>query len=170
MEISFSLMHGTNVRRLNGGSWMDTTEELNGTYFYRGHSNLTPGELVEIIFLEEFCTELGIDAVAGAAIISGQPWLGTRGKPKGATEGTSFVSKYARKILNDARVPFGIKVLTPVGVKMQRTNKLAAVIARWVPWIGWAALVMTLHRVSNRTQKKYNLIARPKDRIQWTSF
>lgn len=65
MEISFSLMHGTNVRRLNGGSWMDTTEELNGTYFYRGNSNLTPGELVEIIFLEEFCTELGIDAVAG---------------------------------------------------------------------------------------------------------
>lgn len=170
MEISFSLMHGTNVRRLNGVSWMDTTEELNGTYFYHGHSNLTPGELVEIIFLEEFCTELGIDAVAGAAIISGQPWLGTRGKPKGAIKGTSFVSKYSRIILKNAKTPFGIRVKTPVGVKMKTTTSLAAVIARYVPWLGWAALVMTLHRVSNRTQKKYNLIARPKDLIQWTSF
>lgn len=54
---------------------MDTTEEINGTYFYRGHSNVTPGELLEIIFLEEFCMELGIDAVSGAAILGGQPWL-----------------------------------------------------------------------------------------------
>ena len=55
MEISFSLTHGMSGRQRNWGIGMDTTEEINGTYFYRGHSNVTPGELLEIIFLEEFC-------------------------------------------------------------------------------------------------------------------
>lgn len=85
---------------------MDTIEEVNGTYFYRGHSNVTPGELLEIIFLEEFCIELGIDAVSGAAILGGQPWLGTRTKPGNAIEGTSVISKYARMILKDVKTPF----------------------------------------------------------------
>lgn len=47
---------------------MDTTEERNGTYFYRGHPNLSKIELLNVIFLEEFCKELGIDSVSGAAI------------------------------------------------------------------------------------------------------
>ncbi|HCR0471569.1 STM2901 family protein [Enterobacter hormaechei] len=149
---------------------MDTIEEVNGTYFYRGHSNVTPGELLEIIFLEEFCIELGIDAVSGAAILGGQPWLGTRTKPGNAIEGTSVISKYARMILKDVKTPFGIRVKTPVGVRMRTTTSLAAVIARYCPWLGWGALVTTLYRISTRTQEKYNLIARPKDRIQWTSF
>lgn len=149
---------------------MDTTEEQNGTYFYRGYSNLSKVDLLNIIFLEEFCRELGIDSVSGAAILSGQPWLGTKAKPKGATLGTSVISKYARIIMRDARVPFGIQIPTPVGVRMQKTNKLAAVIARSIPWLGWASLSMTLYRVSTHTQQKYTLIAKPNDRIQWTSF
>lgn len=149
---------------------MDTAEELNGTYFYRGHPNLSKIELLNVIFLEEFCKELGIDTVSGAAILSGQPWLGTRGKPKGATLGTSVVSKYARILMRDARMPFGVSIPTPVGVRMQKSNKLAAIIARWVPWLGWTSLSMSLYRVSIRTQEKYNLIAKPKDRIKWTSF
>ena len=148
---------------------MDTSEEVNGTYFYRGHPNLSVGELLNVIFLEEFCKELGIDSISAAAILSGQPWLGTRGKPKGAQLGTSVVSKYARIIMRDARMPYGIKVPTPVGVRMQKSNKLAAIIARWIPWLGWASLAMSLYRVSTRTQEKYNLIAKPKDRIQWTA-
>lgn len=39
---------------------MDTTEERNGTYFYRGHPNLSKIELLNVIFLEEFCKELGL--------------------------------------------------------------------------------------------------------------
>ncbi len=72
--------------------------------------------------------------------------------------------------MRDARMPFGISVHTPVGVRMQKSNKLAAIIARWVPWIGWASLSMSLYRVSTRTREKYNLIAKPQDRIKWTSF
>lgn len=149
---------------------MDTTEEMNGTYFYHGISQLSKVELLNVIFLKEFCKELGIDAISGAAILSGQPWLKTRAKPEGATKGTSYISKYARMIMRDARMPFRIQLPTPVGVRMQNSNKIAAIIARWVPWLGWASLSMSLYRVSTRTQEKYNLIARPQDRISWTSF
>lgn len=149
---------------------MDTTEEANGTYFYHGSTNLTPGELLDIIFLEEFCNEMGIDSVSGAAILAGQPWLRTRTKPDGAIKGTSVISKYARMILKDVKTPFGIRVKTPVGVKIRTTTSLAAVIARYTPWLGWASLVTTLYRISNRTQEKYNMIARPGDRIKWTFF
>lgn len=149
---------------------MDTTEEANGTYFYHRSTNLTPGELLDIIFLEEFCNEMGIDSVSGAAILAGQPWLRTRTKPDGAIKGTSVISKYARMILKDVKTPFGIRVKTPVGVKIRTTTSLAAVIARYTPWLGWASLVTTLYRISNRTQEKYNMIVRPGDRIKWTSF
>ena len=53
---------------------------------------------------------------------------------------------------------------------MQKTSKLAAVIARYVPWLGWIGLINAIYQVSRKTQNKYNLIARPKDRIQWTYF
>lgn len=149
---------------------MDTTEELNGTYFYHGQSNLSAGELFDVIFLEQFCDELGIGIESGAAILAGQPWLKTRQKPRDAQVGTSVVSKYARILLRDARVPFGIRIPTPVGVRIQPTTKLAAVIARYVPWLGWPGLVNSIYQVSRKTQNKYNLIARPKDRIQWTYF
>lgn len=51
------------------GDWMDTTEEADGTYWYHGHSNLSAGELFDLIFLEQFCDELGIGIESGAAIL-----------------------------------------------------------------------------------------------------
>lgn len=145
---------------------MDTTEELNGTYFYHGQHNLSAGELFDIIFLEQFCDELGVSISFGVAILAGQPWLSTRTKPGGAIKGTSFASKYARMLLKDTRTPFGIRVPTPVGFNIQKTTKLAAVIARYIPWLGWIGLINSLYQASNNTLNKYNLIARPKDRIQ----
>lgn len=73
---------------------MDTTEELNGTYFYHGQSNLSAGELFDVIFLEQFCDEPGIGIESGAAILAGQPWLKTRTKPGEAIKGTSVISRY----------------------------------------------------------------------------
>lgn len=70
---------------------MDTTEELNGTYFYHGQSNLSAGELFDVIFIEQFCDELGIGIESGAAILAGQPWLKTRTKPGEAIKGTSVI-------------------------------------------------------------------------------
>ncbi|WP_421532379.1 STM2901 family protein [Lelliottia amnigena] len=149
---------------------MDTTEEQNGTYFYHGQVNLTAGELFDVIFLEHFCDELGIGITSGATILAGQPWLETRTKPGTAIKGTSIVSKYARMLLKNTKVPFGLRIKTPVGIRMRTTNSLAAVIARYVPWLGWFELTNSLYQVSRKTQNKFNLIARPEDRIQWTSF
>lgn len=116
----------------------------------------------DVIFLEQFCDELGIGIESGAAILAGQPWLKTRTKPGEAIKGTSVVSKYGRMLLRNAKTPFGIRVPTPVGVRMRKTNSLAAVIARYVPWLGWIGLVNSIYQVSRKTQEKYNLIARPK--------
>jgi len=149
---------------------MDTTEEQNGTYFYHGQVNLTAGELFDVIFLEQFCDELGIGITSGATILAGQPWLETRTKPGTAIKGTSIISKYARMLLKNTKVPFGLRIKTPVGIRMRTTNSLAAVIARYVPWLGWFELTNSLYQVSRKTQNKFNLIARPEDRIQWTSF
>ncbi len=149
---------------------MDTTEEQNGTYFYHGQVNLTAGELFDVIFLEQFCDELGIGITSGATILAGQPWLETRTKPGTAIKGTSIISKYARMLLKNTKVPFGLRIKTPVGIRMRTTNSLAAVIARYVPWLGSFELINSLYQVSRKTQNKFNLIARPEDRIQWTSF
>ena len=149
---------------------MDTTEEQNGTYFYHGQVNLTAGELFDVIFLEQFCDELGSGITSGATILAGQPWLETRTKPGTAIKGTSIISKYARMLLKNTKVPFGLIIKTPVGIRMRTTNSLTAVIARYVPWLGWFELINSLYQASRKTQNKFNLIARPEDRIQWTSF
>lgn len=55
-------------------------------------------------------------------------------------------------------------------LKMVPTNQIATFIGRWIPFVGHAQLLVMLFVVSRNTRSQYNLIARPKDRIQWTSF
>lgn len=57
---------------------MDTTETLNGTYFYGGLPNLTPQQLWWAITIAVVSDRLGISAVDAALVISGQPILPTR--------------------------------------------------------------------------------------------
>ena len=40
---------------------MDTIEELNGTYFYRGFANISAGELLFWIFLDETSEQFGVN-------------------------------------------------------------------------------------------------------------
>lgn len=62
---------------------MDTTEEANGTYWYHGHSNLSAGELFDLIFLEQFCDELDIGIESGAAILAGATLVKNKAKTSG---------------------------------------------------------------------------------------
>ena len=39
---------------------MDTVEELNETYFYRGYSNLSAGELLFWVFLDQASEQFGV--------------------------------------------------------------------------------------------------------------
>ncbi|MFP2239428.1 DUF1493 family protein [Pseudescherichia vulneris] len=51
---------------------MDTVEELNGTYFYAGHSNLTATELFFMAFVMTTANHFGVkDITAIAALYSG---------------------------------------------------------------------------------------------------
>ncbi len=43
---------------------MDTVEELNGTYFYAGRSNLTASELFFMVFVFNTADQFGIKDVA----------------------------------------------------------------------------------------------------------
>ncbi|CNH61148.1 membrane protein [Yersinia aldovae] len=149
---------------------MDTVEELGDTYFYHGYSNLTPGELFNLIYLENFSNHLDLEISAAALILSGQAWVPAPGKPIGAKKGTSIASMLSRKVLNDMRFPNGKRLLTPVGNRMQPTNKIGSFVGRYIPWVGYGQLVITLMVVAKETRNKYNLIARPKDRIEWAAF
>ena len=59
---------------------MDTVEELNGTYFYKGVANISAGELFFWIFLDDVNEYVnGIaDIVTMSLILPGQPMLKTR--------------------------------------------------------------------------------------------
>lgn len=74
---------------------MDTVEDLGGTYFYAGRSNLTASGLLFMIFwktVDQFGLGMA-DIGAAAAILSGRNNLPTRPKPIGAMKGTSYASK-----------------------------------------------------------------------------
>lgn len=155
---------------------MDTTEEINGTYWYHGHANLTAGELFDLIFIEQLADSLGITTEAATLVLIGQPLIPVKGKLSAGTNtpGTSVASVLCRRLLRQARFPFGLRLHVPMGklskLKMVPTNQIATYIGRWIPFIGHAQLIAMLFVVSKHTREKYNLIVRLKDRIQWTSF
>jgi len=154
---------------------MDTTETLNGTYFYHGHANLSNQELFGLIFIESLANHLGLDTTATVLIITGQPYIPVPGKMVTAITGTSVASKLTRALLKQAKLPFSLKAWTPVGktfntLAMRRTTKWAALIDRYVPFVGYAMAIILVQQVATETRSKYNLIARPEDRIEWTYF
>lgn len=168
-------MPGMSAKRRSGVG-MGTIDERNRTYDYHGHANVTSGELFDLIFIEQLADALGITTEAASMVLIGQPFIPVSGKLSAATNtpGTSVASILSRKLLGDTRFPFGLRLGAPMGklskLKMVPTSKIATFLGRWVPFVGYAELIITVQLVAIRTRQKYNLIARPKDRIQWTSF
>ncbi|HCL5638244.1 TPA: hypothetical protein N2N45_004327 [Klebsiella aerogenes] len=153
---------------------MDTTETLNGTYFYGGYSNLTPQQLWWAITITVVSEHLGISAVDAALIISGQPILKTRAKPGTATPGTSIASKYISRWLS-YELPRGYRLPTLTGksittLKLTSTNNLGRFVGRNVPWLGWVMTFTTIYSIQMDVKDTFNRIVAPKDRIQWTYF
>ncbi|WP_234013643.1 hypothetical protein [Cronobacter dublinensis] len=102
---------------------MDTTEELNGTYFYAGRSNLTASGLLFIIFCEQFAEQLGVDDFGAiVAVVSGRRDIKTRTKPADALDGTSRASKAARRVFGTRKFPLGIKLPTLIGGRLENGN------------------------------------------------
>ncbi|ELN2734887.1 STM2901 family protein [Pluralibacter gergoviae] len=147
---------------------MDTTEELGGTYFYKGMNNLTAGELFFWVFLEKAQQHFGVeDIVALALIILGQPTLGTRGKPIGSTKGTSILSSNLRRLL-DIETGRRLPTLTTGSIsrlKFSYVTNLGAFAGRWIPVLGIMYMIGEVSYIAARATMTYNTIARKNDKL-----
>ncbi|ORM82296.1 hypothetical protein HA42_08695 [Pantoea deleyi] len=150
---------------------MDTTEQLNGTYYFNNLSNLTPQELLFWILVDETQKQLGVqDIVAVAGLILGNNNIDVPGKPNTATPGTSVASLFFRKHLSykfRRRIlpTLTAKSLTLRGLKIFWVNNLGAFAGRAVPVVGWVILANDVAQISFRTSHRYNLIVRAEDKI-----
>lgn len=151
---------------------MDTTEELNGTYFYAGRSNLSASELLFMIFCENVADQLGVqDFGAIISMVTGLNILSTRGKFANATPGTSLASRGARKVFGNAQFPWGLELPSVVGgypphrLKILMTHKIGTFVGRAIPIVGWVILASDVSVITFQTIKKYNYLARGGDKI-----
>jgi len=155
-----------------GTDTMDTVEELNGTYFYAGRSNLTASELFFMIFCETATDHFGIkDVLAVVSLYSGVNNQKTRRKPKGAKEGTSRASKTMRKYFKTAKFPLGIKLPTWVGgytpwtAERRMVAKISTFVGRTIPLIGEVILIADVSQITYCSVRDYNHIARGNDKL-----
>lgn len=152
---------------------MDTTEELKGTYFYGGLSNLSAGELfcwVMVDVTAEHFTgakDVAKDVMAAAAVYAGQNNIAVSGKLANATPGTSWASKEARKHLQKYRLPFPLPTIVGSSLKMKiiMTRKLGTFTGRAIPVIGWVVLGADITLIAWKATNKYNSIVKQADRI-----
>jgi hypothetical protein len=146
---------------------MDTVEEINGTYFYKGYSNLSAGELLFWIFLDETAEQFGTgDLLTVGLILLGQPEITTRGKPGGTTPGTSPLSLQLRHWLNmeTRRLP----TLTNSSIRRMKfayVTNLGAFVGRWIPIIGIFVIAADVSIITYKATNKYNTIARENDKL-----
>lgn len=145
---------------------MDTTEQITG-YYLNGLSNLGPGELYFWVSLDEAGKQLGVQDLAGLAMfILGQPIISTRGKPKGATKGTSPLSYHLRQWLKQEVDHW--PTLTTGSIKrleFSYVTNLGAFVGRWIPFLGAGILAYDITQIVWKTTKRYNTIAKQSDRL-----
>ena len=150
---------------------MDTFEEVNNTYFYRGHAGVKADELFWMIFLERFSYYSGWEIETAAMILSGQPVLP---EPKGlgkSTRKTSVASRVSRYIFRDLRFPDNRRVAPTVGYGTKRyTTRVGAAVGRLIPYLGYTQAILIATLVAREVRTTYNLIVRPSDRIAWVAF
>ena len=150
---------------------MDTVEELNGTYFFDGISNLSPQELLFWVMIDEAQKQLGIKDIVGfASIILGNNIIDIPGKPITATRGTSPASLFFRKHLS---YKFRTRILPTLtkksftlrGIKIFWVNNLGAFAGRAVPVLGWSIMAADVAIISFNTVNRFNTIVRSEDKI-----
>ncbi len=99
-------------------------------------------------------------------ILLGQPTLGTRGKPRGTTQGTSPLSQQLRHYLDieTRRLP----TLTTGSIKrleFSYVTNLGAFVGRWIPILGIIIIAADVSTIAYKATNKYNTIARGNDKL-----
>jgi hypothetical protein len=137
-------------------------------YHYKSQVNLSRIELFFWIAVDKTLQQLGVtDVGAVAAILLGQPMIGTRGKPIGATRGTSIASLACRQALN-YELKFRLPMITGSSITTLRialTKNLGAFVGRSVPVVGWVILAYDVSRIMWNTVSTYNFYVEQDDRI-----
>jgi hypothetical protein len=137
-------------------------------YSYNTLANLTREELFLWIAIDQTLEQLGgADIAAALAVLSGQPFLPTRGKFSGATKGTSVASVVSRKLIKQ-QLPIALPTLTGASLstlKVTFTKSLGAFIGRLVPGVGWTILAYDVVQIVRNTVFQYNLRASKEDQL-----
>lgn len=151
---------------------MDTVEELDGTYFYAGRTNLSASAMFFMVFCEETAHQLGIeDFGAIVAVVSGLNVSKTRGKFRGNIKNTSYASRGARKVFGNKTFPGNVKLPSIVGgyppstMRVILTRKMGTFVGRAVPVVGWIILAKDVTEIAFRSVTRYNSIARGNDKL-----
>jgi hypothetical protein len=137
-------------------------------YSYDTLGNLSREELFFWVAIDQTLEQLGgVDLAAAAAVLSGQPFLPTRGKFGGSTKGTSVASVVSRHLLKQ-RMPFALPTLTGASLstlKITFTRSLGAFVGRLVPGVGWTILAHDVVQIIHKTVIKYNALVRKEDQL-----
>ncbi|MGS4821240.1 STM2901 family protein [Raoultella terrigena] len=151
---------------------MDTVEELNGTYFYAGKSNLTASELFFMVFIFNTADQFGIKDIAAAyGLYAGINDQATRTKAGTAIKGTSKLSKAIRKTFAKRFFPWGIKLPTWIGgytpwtVELRMVRSITTWVGRTIPLVGEVVLLADVSQIAYNSVKEYNTIARGSDKL-----
>jgi len=143
----------------------DNDIEQPGSWEYEGKWYHSKFNLYIAILAYEVAEQFGIlDVIGLIAVLSGQPYIPSRAKFKGAkTKGTSVASKYLSKIPGNSpvRLPSIVgkpKIIGGKGMKIALTKVIGKFVGRAIPFIGWGILAYDLSIILYDTQLVYNHI------------
>lgn len=147
---------------------MDTTEELDGKYYFDGMS-VDKEELLLWLILDEFKkTFSGItDILAVASMLASLPVISVPGKldAKMTSKDTSPLSIISRKLIR-AKFKNRRRSITYGSLMRGRwayTNSVGAYVGRWVPWIGAVITARDIYIITINVDHRYRLITGEKD-------
>lgn len=92
----------------------------------------------------------------------------TRGKPLGATKGTSVASVMSRSLFRFELKKKVLPTFTMNSIKRLRwilTHRLSTFVGRTLPGVGWILLTKDVAQIGYHTVIRYNRIVSPADRV-----
>ena len=135
-------------------------EAKNENWEYNGQYYNSKTDLYFSILLDQAAEQFGIkDILAFGAVLSGQPFLKTRGKFQGATNGTSLASKYLSKIPGKSPIPLPTITGTNLSnLRVMFTKNIGRFLGRSIPILGWGVLAYDIGMTFYNAQVEYNRI------------
>ncbi|WP_321796755.1 STM2901 family protein [Caballeronia sp. J97] len=142
----------------------------NNVYAFQGYRGLSSAELFLWVSLDQTKRQLGFaDLAATATWLLSDNDVPIPGKMKTASEGTSVMSIFLRKVINK-RTERRLATITwrsfsAKGFKFVYTRHLGAFVGRWIPVVDLVFLGYDATAIVYRSIQRYNAMVKPEDRI-----